>query len=888
MRARAILITVLLLSYGAPGARQPAVRTSIALPVPAAQLAASLGLDPEDRSHLLVSIVRLIFDAPDGTSLDDARRRGVLAAQLGAAGGEPRDRVPLPLDTSIWRETLLNPRVADRDIAAAILSDRSAALLYHGLAALDDDTLAWLGPDRDTLLHLRRHAAMFAAFGRSIRVRGGRVSVPGGEDAERLWSSIVGVEAARPGAFVQRLFRGNGRLAWLYDTVQHLDPARQRFVLGEAGTPESQRHEQVRDLLDVFETAAPEWHTVERPFVRPVLDPALVLALVEVAPGGGIAGPHQRRLWDLVFREDSNDVTAIEQAIDAHDDDAPPVEPAWLTRRISLAPGPLGRRRLETFLFAQRTFGDAAGDDASLAPALRAAAAYPALALTLERLGVRQPSTYAAAGRAAASLNAIRVPAWRRIAVAEFQSALAIVDRATRMRGLDRKTAGALAASLVALPVSAERGYGPAFSAWLRHELAPRLPPQPEGAEPIEDAVLFGLAGVQEEPAPPPIVEWEGRRYRVDPAAAELRRIRAVRERQRTARRSKEADTLDARLAASAGSTDQTRLALEQALAATLVELVYAAHLGDPDGAAASAGDAASRHELGLPDDPAAVRNGAWQLPREVHGDRAGWRVTGSLLGLDVALARLALRRLDVSDMPGEPTMSTSERASATLTAALFGPLGPSDAARKEIAAAIARGRARVAALGGDRADIERAARDAGLSEWRREALAWTLEHERERALSRFSLGELFWLGSPRGAPSPTFDAWGAATTMVDGCLCTRMPRAEPWELRTGRPAGGHLAARSADVPLRVAEVLAEMNLPSALAPSVAAYALQDVVDRARPAFFDDWPAFQRAARHLPRERLIDYIAAAAAGGPLVPVPVAPGDSRLATPHGRH
>lgn len=877
MRARAILVTVLLLSYGALGARQPAVRTSVALPVPAAELAASLGLDPGDRSQLLVSIVRLIFDAPDGTSAEDARRRGVLAATLAAKGVEPRDRVPLPLDTSIWRETLLSRRVADGDIAAAILSDRNTALLYHGLAALDDDTLGWLGPDRDTLLHLRRHAAAFAAFGRSVRVRGGRVAVPGGAEAEPLWAAIVGADPARPAVFVQRLIRGNGRLAWLYDTVHHLDPARRKFVLGGPGLAEAQRVERVRDLLDVFETAAPEWHTTERPFVRPALDPSLVLMLVEAAPGSGIAGPDRRRLWDSVFREDATEAGASGQSGDLHAGDTAPVEPAWLTRRISLAPAAIGRRRLETILFAQRVFPRAAEDDAAIAAALRAAMAYPALALTLERLGVHQPSVYASAGRAAAALDSIRSLSSRRIAVAGFQSALGIVDRATRMGALDRTTAGRLAAALVALPVSPERGYGSAFAAWLRHELVAKLPPQHEAVDPIEEAILSALAGVQDGPPPATSVEWEGRRYRVDPAAAELRRLRAVRERQRTAHRSTRPGTVDARLAALAGAGEETRPALEQALADTLVDLLYAAHLGEQDGAAASAGDVASRHDLGLSLDPAAARGDAWQLPREVHGDRTGWRVAGSLLGLDIGLARLSLRRLDVSDMPGEPTMSANERASAMLTAALFGPLGPSDAARDEIAASIARGRARVTALGGDRADIERVARDAGLSEWRREALAWTVEHERDRVVSRFSLGELFWLGSPRGAPSRLFDAWGAATTMLDGCLCSRLPGAEPWEQWSGRAARGHLAARTADVTLRVADVLAEMKLPSALAPAVAAYAMQDVVDGARPAFFDDWPAFQRAARDLPRERVIDYIAAAAARGPLIPVTTPPG-----------
>jgi hypothetical protein len=261
----------------------------------------------------------------------------------------------------------------------------------------------------------------------------------------------------------------------------------------------------------------------------------------------------------------------------------------------------------------------------------------------------------------------------------------------------------------------------------------------------------------------------------------------------------------------------------------------------------------------------------AWTLAREEHGDRSGWRVTGSLLGLDVALSRLAVRRLDSSEMPGEPRLSTNMRAAATLTAALFGPMVPALPAPAEVAASIERGRARIAGIQNNQSEIDGIAHDAGLSEWRRQALAWTVEHERERALSRFSLRELFWLGSPR-AKARHYDAWGAASTALDGCLCLNMPGAEAWELYAGRSSTGHLMTRGAEVALRVAEFLAELKLPASLAPGIVAYAMQDVLDRAQPAFFDDWPAFEHAARNLPRERLIDFVAALSAGGPLIPV----------------
>jgi hypothetical protein len=868
--AQAAIVGILLVSYGALGARQPAVRMSVPLPIPAAQLATSLGLDPADKSQLIVSIVRLGFGSPDGTSVEDQKRRTILTNQFSRPVPNVRDRVPLPLDKSIWRETLLTRQVRDSEIIPAILADRGTALLYHGLAALDDDTLGWLGPDRETLLDLRRHAGTFAAFGRSIKVRGGRVVVPGGDDAEPLWAAVVGAEATRPSAFVQRLFRGNGRLAWFYDTVAHLDRNRQRFVLGSGSEPS--RLERVRELLDVFETAAPEWHLPDRPFVRPKLDPSLVVSVVAADDDGALEGPAGRKLWDAVFREDTVEGASIVES----DWSGSPADPGWLARRISLVPSPLGRRRFETLLFAQRVFPTIAREDATLLTALRAASAFPALALTLERLGLETPVDYAAAARTATLLNAIRPPERRRMSIAQFQSALAIIDRAVSRGGLDSRRASKLVASLIALPIASDVGYGGAFTQWLREELVPMFPLQAEAAAPAEEAILAACAGFGKATTQPEVVEWEGRRYRVDPASAELRRLHRIRDRQRAAEHgtARSLPTLDARLAALGASTDADRLRLEQSVTDALVSMVYAMHLGDPDDAAVSAGDAARRHDFGVDESGGASRNAAWRLPREGHSDHSGWRVTGSLLGLDIALGRLALRRLDTSDMPGEPTLSTSLRAAATLTAALTHPITTPAPTAAEIAAAIERGRTRVQGLQNNRADVERIAADAGLSEWRREALRWTLEHERDQAPARFSLVDLFWLGSPRAKPRH-YDRWGAASTPLDGCLCLRMPDAGPWEMRGGRTATGQLATRGVDVGLRIAEFLAELELPSALAPGLLAYAMQDVLDHAQPAFFDDWPAFERTARELPRERLNDYIAALAAGGELIPLPSA-------------
>jgi hypothetical protein len=73
MRARALIVVVLLVSYGAVGARQPAVRVALPLPLPAAQIAEVLGIADIDRSHFALDVIRTLFAVglPEG----DIRQR---------------------------------------------------------------------------------------------------------------------------------------------------------------------------------------------------------------------------------------------------------------------------------------------------------------------------------------------------------------------------------------------------------------------------------------------------------------------------------------------------------------------------------------------------------------------------------------------------------------------------------------------------------------------------------------------------------------------------------------------------------------------------------------------------------------------------------------------
>ncbi len=718
-RARILAVVVLLLSYGAVGGRQPAVRSSVPLPAPAAVLAETLGLPVADRSRLVLDIVRVIFDTPDGSDPKDTALRVRLNALLASA--KPGETAPLPLDPSIWRESILRRDLPDTHLLGAILSDRRTALLYHGLASLDDETLGWIGPERDLLSYLLQHPGAFAAFSSSLKVRGGRVIVPGGREADAIWERVIGASPLQPAAFTRRLFAGSGgRLAHLYDTVAQLDEPRQRFALA-LSYPADSRADRVRALAGVFERAFGELQLQERPFGRQSVDPALTLAFVRVRPDGTLVGPASRWLWESVFSLDDgvDPVFAELKADDARrrTNDAQ-VDAAWLTARIQRRGAIIARRRLDTFLFAQRVFGETdPSQSANVVTALRGMLAFPAMMLTLERCGIRSPGTLATAAVQAHALNSVARESSRRTAVTLFQASLGLIDRSAVMGGLTRESVSALVSSLLAIDLWRE-GSLPQYSNWLRRELLPTMA-SGRGTSPAEGVLLDALAGATNMGETPQVVEWEGNKYRVSPELSELARLRRVRERQG-------GPTLDDVLEPPAGdpsgkekgrdNTDRS-----QSIADVLTSILYAVHIGQPDGARGmtdrilAANNVALRHELWSTDSGRERPLEAWRFGIEVFRQASGWQLRGSLLGLDAGLGRYALRTIDPTTMPPAPRLTSTERQTAATTVALMHWRKLTDEGRDEIASAIKRGRARFSLLGSDGEGVERIAEEAGL-----------------------------------------------------------------------------------------------------------------------------------------------------------------------------
>jgi hypothetical protein len=292
-----------------------------------------------------------------------------------------------------------------------------------------------------------------------------------------------------------------------------------------------------------------------------------------------------------------------------------------------------------------------------------------------------------------------------------------------------------------------------------------------------------------------------------------------------------------------------------------LAAWAYAPHLGDTGGQPLV--DSSLRHEFGLrlPGVPNRARRWETAWAGETEG-----RVSGALLGLDVALARRGLRRLSSDVLPSAPKLSSTEMRAMQLTAALSEARQLTDAARDRLAGTVAAGASAVAAAGADAEALQQAAAMARLSPWRIHGLGWTAREEPEQVRRWFSAAELAWIG---GLGPSEVEAWGTALLPV-GCFCLQLGEVRAPEVLLSRYSAAVLSYLSGGLMFQIAPVLAQHRLPAALAPAVQRYAMRDVIDRARPAHAADLWAVLEAIGQIDRQRVEDYIGAVAASGPLV------------------
>ncbi|MCC7126749.1 MAG: hypothetical protein IT178_18000 [Acidobacteria bacterium] len=771
---------------------------------------------------------------------------GPAAAPNMIDGSGPPAVVLAPFSDALWRRLLA--LTADADLFTALVRHRGALLVAAAALQSTTTTRAFLARDSRLLGELvRQWPGSFAQVGGVLDIDASGVVVPGAPELVPAWTSLAGASPAQPVAFLRGLLRrDNGRLARFYGAVGRLTPAWRTAIT--TPLPGETPATALAALYEAASRAEAPWAPNDHPYQVSYADlPSVLHSLHDLPldPAPAVIG----RVVHLLGRR-------TDTRAEAHDllTQPPLSEPLPALVRAMLQGTPRQRRdHMAIVALAQRVLTDTATTDAQAdaAYALTNFSRYRALLLMLDRIEMHDARVWARLVDAARRVEdgGSRDRASR---IGALQGALALVERTARTGSL---APNAVAKVLLALadavepPASVSEG----VRAWLLDTFMPALPPlvRPDrysGRTAYESRVLQALAGVPPEHTPD--FSWEGLDYTIDVFAAEHERIMRIR---------------------ALLPTPGLDTALEgddaEALAAALRALVYAPALGDPDGAVTLSPDVITRHDFGgTRRSPG--RDFAWAPAQERTGTGAPWHVAGSLFGLDLALARSALRRLSVDDMPAVPTINLNDQLTLARTAVAISTHVLSDADRDAIAAAIARGRARVAAAAGNAASLSALGATASMTTAERGALAWTLAHAGDAEAMSFSLRDLLVLGEC-DVPPARLAQWGVISEPLDGRYGTRFEPPFPWDALAGRPDMGVLATQVPDLTLRLAEVTAARHIPAALIPSLLLYATQDYWHDVEARFADDWPAMVRAAGRLPATRVDDYVAALGSNGAL-------------------
>ncbi len=853
----------------------------------------------------------------------------------------PGEVVPVPLTADLWGSAIFHRTVAPRDLVTAILTDRSAALLCLGLASLDDATLGYFADRPQLLERIyERSAPAFAVLAGSLRVESNHVVPPAGEAAIPLWESVVLEKVTRADRFVQQLLElGDGKLAHLYNVIGELDAPRRAFALGLWLPNTAARTERFK-ALTLAVGAYREALLRTLPLGRASYDLSMTLSRIEAGRDGTPAAPASRGFWTRVFAgadlpddgvrqmrgidEEPIDAAWLVEAIGSADlrHRAERLDQLAFAQRMFGAADAAARpdvflavRGLARYRMLMWTF-ERVG--------IRAPAAYAVAARQAARIGAldgRRGYEAQAQFQGALALLA-RMAMVTTLTTARAQ---ALIEQliAVPLSG-DGRYAGAVARWI---RTDLAAAIAPAATTELAVLAAMSGPPSGEGpiARPVTwEGQPYRLDLGAAERQRLHIVREKQEGASLDTAldltaaaralaAENIARgdVEAILEKLTAAvgdlpRRGGDGnqDTSPAGVPAAATARESLRKVIDELardarnkdvrrvarvaeplteladtlLGDVLLSIAYAADVGDPDGTVLLAEDVSRRHDFGFSarDGDARLRM-AWAVPRAEVTPGLPWHVSGSLLGLDIGLAQLSLRRLNFERVLEAPRLTSNERDAFASSVSLLNPFTLRDADRDAIADAIARGQRRIGALhNGGQAAARAAAESAfgliadelAIEGPRRRALRWMLAHEADRVASLFSLSEVLALGE---GGAPTQHAWGMSMIALQGCACSRLTPPGRWPTLLGRPPLALIATAVADVHLHVAIMLKEMRLPAAVAKVVLSGAVQDFIDEASPTDDADWVSLARSARAASRDRIEDYIAAATAAGPFVP-----------------
>lgn len=210
----------------------------------------------------------------------------------------PTARVPIVFEEHDWLTKGHGSNLLD-----ALLRNPDLSRLYWAFSRMDAQTQVALRQSPG-LARITPYAPVADFYGQYLRIRSGRVLVPGGANAEPHWRDLVGANPSSPGEFVQRLFaKDNGWLAAYFDALSRVDPAQQEHFT------QAPRLHNLYEALKKSGDSPSATHSVFRP------DPSLLLLFTRVQweANGQPYVPGNVTVWQRILSQNNGDSPAAKE-----------------------------------------------------------------------------------------------------------------------------------------------------------------------------------------------------------------------------------------------------------------------------------------------------------------------------------------------------------------------------------------------------------------------------------------------------------------------------------------------------------------------------------------------------------------------------------------------
>jgi hypothetical protein len=254
-------------------------------------------------------------------------------------------RVPALFTESDWA-TAKKANAKENNLIDMLTHEPLLARLYWGIARMDAETQVAIRQSPG-LKRLLPYAAVIDFYGSHIRIRSGRVVVPGGSRAEAGWKELVGASPDQPGEFIARLIaKDNGWLAAYFDSLSRVNSSQQAHFV------EAKVLRRYYEALHGKDTSGDAARGVFR------ADPRLLLLLTRLQwePNGDPHVPGNLDTWKRILHQktDSNVVRYWGRKAKSFDSPHQLLEAMFALSRLQLEAGPLQAYLLTSDLDSKR------------------------------------------------------------------------------------------------------------------------------------------------------------------------------------------------------------------------------------------------------------------------------------------------------------------------------------------------------------------------------------------------------------------------------------------------------------------------------------------------------------------------------------------------------